>query len=418
MSAPKAYATALRNAKSSRRRRPVSTSRDLTVFEHRFFAVMPEAIARDLMNTMRSILTLGGRKQRLLDMRKQRIKDLLEELGSNEAIRVYNEFATAHGQVEERLTFKLPLVEELEVGKEEVTESEDPDDDSDYHSAQEDLNEEEIVAHDTTQKEAEVEVSVGPDIEMEDILPETAQVSAMHDASSETVPSPSAPTPKPPQQTPVGVACERHIDGRCTVVAIQNPEAFPLMSIQEVQAEYYPFTRIVDMQVHRDEIDHVTQVTATLVKGPVDHLIINDPRIITLLGLRQSPYATICLQLDSRIDSTYQIHIQSGQRPRSPNAWIVGELISAWHAYLYWLDSRRTANPKAPPTAAEARLLAPRIGRRAGDVWREIDTVWGFEQGSGGRGFRENRTTYLGEDPSYGGDHGDRERRSRRSMWV
>jgi hypothetical protein len=64
---------------------------------------------------------------------------------------------------------------------------------------------------------------------------------------------------------------------------------------------------------------------------------------------------------------------------------------------------------------AEARLLAPRIGRRAGDVWREIGKVWSLEQGSGGRRFRENRMEYLGEDPEYGGGE---ERRSQRGMWV
>ncbi|KAL1794456.1 hypothetical protein ACET3X_007877 [Alternaria dauci] len=412
MIASKTYAAARRKAKAPGRRRPLSTSHDLTIFEPRLLAVMPQAVAKELVNTMRSILKLGGRKQRLLEMRRQKIKELLQELGDNEAIRVYNEFATAHDQVEERLTSKLPLIEELEGGGDEVNQDED---DSDYYSAQEELEGEEAVADDATDEESGIELIKDTGVEMEDVPSATSQVSATPDVDTGISPCSSPHEAHAPFVMREGVACDKHIGDNCTVVPIQNAEAFPLTSIQEVQAEFYPSTRILDMQIHHDQDYHITQVTATLDKGPVDQLIINDPRIVTFLGLRQPPYATICLQPNPRINETYQIHIQPGQNPRNAKAWIVGELMSARHAYLYWLDIRQTADPRAPPTIAEVRLLAPKIGRRAGDIWREIEKVWDLEQGSGGRHFRENRMKYFGEDPVYGAGE---EKRSRRSMWV
>ena len=412
MTAPKIDAAPMHKSKTSSRRRVITTSHDLTIFEPRLLAIMPQTVARDLINTMRLILTLGGRIQRLLGIRKQKINVLLQNLGNNEAIRVYNEFATAHDQVEERPTFKLPLIEELEDGNDEVKESEDV---SDYHSAQEELGQEEHAADGATQEEVGLEVVQDPDVETEDMLLATPQTFAIPDVGNGVVPSTSPPEAHASPVMPVGVPCDKHVDGLCMVVSIQNPEAFPLTNIQEVRAEYYPSTSILDMQVHHDHNERIIQVTATLDKGPVDQLVIHDPRIITLLGLRQPPYAMICLQPNPRIDETYQIHIQPDQRLRNAKAWSFGELVSARHAYLYWLDSRRTSDPRAPPTVAEARLLAPRIGRRAGDVWREIEKVWDLEQGSGGRHFRENRIEYLGEDPEYGGSE---ERRSQKGMWV
>ncbi|RYN75027.1 hypothetical protein AA0120_g12182 [Alternaria tenuissima] len=412
MTAPKTCAAPMHKSKTSSRRRVITTSHDLTIFEPRLLAIMPQAVARDLINTMRLILTLGGRIQRLLGIRKQKINVLLQNLGNNEAIRVYNEFATAHDQVEERSTFKLPLIAELEDGNDEVKESED---ESDYHSAQEELGGEETAANSAMQEEVGLEVVQDLRLEMEDLLSATQQVFEIPDVDTRIAPRPSPPEAHASSVMPVGVPCDKHIDGLCMVVSIQNPEAFPLTNIQEVQAEYYPSTSILGMQIHYDRDERIIQVTATLDKGPVDQLIIHDPRIITLLGLRQPPYAMVCLQPNPRIDETYQIYIQLGQRRWNPKPWAFGELVSARHAYLYWLDSRRTSDPRAPPTVAEARLLAPRIARRAGDVWREIEKVWDLEQGSGGRHFRENRMEYLREDPEYGGGE---ERRSQKGMWV
>jgi hypothetical protein len=407
---------AMQNPRKSTRKskRPITTSYDLTVFEPRLYALMPTALAKELINTMRSIITLGGRRLHLLHMRKQKIEDLLQKLGDNEVIRVYNEFATAHDRVEARTTFKLPLIEELEGGEEEVKEKEDSGDDSEYHSAEETITEARIDVDVSAHEKAELRVAGDPDVDMEDIQPSaTVQVPVIHDIEPQIAPSPPASGSQSRLPMPVGVACEKH--SNCTVVPVQNPEAFPMDNIQEVQAQYYPYTRVIDMYIHHDGNDQVTQVTATLDKGPVDHLIISDPRIMTHLGLRQPPYHTICLQPNLRIDETFQIHVQSGQTPRSPKAWVIGELVSARHPYLYWLDSRQTADPKVPPTAAEARILAPKIGRRAGDVWREIERVWSLEQGSNGRHFRESRVECLGEDPTYG-ECG--EKRPRRSMWV
>ncbi|KAB2099678.1 hypothetical protein AG0111_0g12161 [Alternaria gaisen] len=412
MTAPKTYAAPMHKSKISSIRRLITTSRDLTIFEPRLLAIMPQAVARDLISTMRLILTLGGRKRRLLGMWKQNINDMLQNLGNNKAIRVYNEFATAHNQVEKRSTFKLPLIEEPEDGNDEVKES---GGESDYHSAQEELEGKETAADGVMQDEVGLEVVQDPHLEMEDLLSVTQQVFAVPDVDTEIAPSPSLPEAHASSVMPVGVPCDKHIDGLCMVVSIQNPEAFPLTNIQGVQAEYYPSTSILDMQVHHDHNERIIQVTATLDKGPVDQLVIHDPRIITLLGLRQPQYAMICLQPNPRIDETYQIGIQPGQRLWNAKAWSFGELVSARHAYLYWLDSKRTSDPRAPPTVAEARLLAPRLGRRAGDVWREIEKVWNLEQGSGGRHFRENRMEYLGEDPEYGGGE---ERRSQKGMWV
>ncbi|CAG5158531.1 uncharacterized protein ALTATR162_LOCUS5127 [Alternaria atra] len=412
VTAPETHIT--HTPKKATRKKPMTTSNNLTVFEPRLFALMPEAVAKELINTMRLILTVGGRKQRLLNVRRQKIKDLLQKLNNNEVIKVYSEFASAHEQAEERLTFKLPLIEELDGGDEEVKELEEAHDDIESHDAQEETIEDQAAFNSKMQEKSGLGVTQNPDVDMEGIPSPTLQGFATRYVNSETAPSPSVLTLQLPLIRPIGVACEKHTNGTCTVIPIQNPEAFPKMDIQEVQAKYYPAARFIDMCMHRDENNEVTQVTATLDKGPVDHLIINDTRIINLLGLHQSPYDTICLQHNPRFDETYQIHVQPGQAPHNPKAWIVGELASARHPYLYWLDSRQNIDPRAPPIAAEIKTLAPKIGRRAWDVWREIEKYWNLEQGSGGRHYRENRMVYLGKDPTYGKGE---ERRSRRSMW-
>jgi hypothetical protein len=132
------------------------------------------------------------------------------------------------------------------------------------------------------------------------------------------------------------------------------------------------------MWIHRDTDGSVTQVTADIDSGSVDHLIINDARIITTLGVRHSPYETILLnQYESRIDETYKIRILPNQNPRNKKAWIAGELVAAWHPYLHWLHKRQDADPKFPPTMAEARALAGQLGRRLPHVMRELEAYWG-----------------------------------------
>jgi len=410
---------AMQTPKTYRRKRPPTTSRSLTVFEPRLFDVMPEAAASELVNTMRLILTRGGQKKHLLALWTQRIKDILQRLENREVIRVYNEFATAHDHREERLTFKLPLVEELAEEKEEAEKVDEAHDNVGTHSAPEKMTGKNAAADDALQKKVRLEVAQDSDIPMEDLpLARNLPPVTLEHANLNTALSPPSSSPVPPPApfiSAAGVSCERHPPGTCTVVRIHDFEAFPMTKVQEIQADYYRSAIIIAMCVHRDSNNQVTQVAASMDNGPVNFLLINDPRIIAFLGFRQPPYDHICFQPNPRLDETYQICMHPSLATRDPKAWRVGELISARHAYLYWLDSRQTADPKAPPTIAEAKILAPKIGRRAKNVWDEIERCWNLEQGSSGKRYRENRMEYLGEDPKY--PEGE-ERRSSRSMWV
>lgn len=157
------------------------------------------------------------------------------------------------------------------------------------------------------------------------------------------------------------------------------------------------------MWVHYDANGTTTQVTADVDSGSVDHLVINNRRLMSTLGLRDGLQDTMSLEeTELHLDETFTIKIPAGQQPPTdPQAWIVGELISARHAYLYWLDYRRSANPRVPPYISEARTLAHQLGRRAPDVWKEIENAWNLEQGDDGHRFRNDREKYLGENPSY-----------------
>jgi hypothetical protein len=191
-------------------------------------------------------------------------------------------------------------------------------------------------------------------------------------------------------------------DKHLYITPVSNPEVFPVCRIQVVQAEYYPSAHFVNVWTYRDIKGEVVQVTADMQDGPINHVLIDDVRIITALGLRKDTNDTISL-LDEffRPNETFTIHILPGQRIKNLKFFVVGRLQSARHAYLHWLDSRGCADPKHPPYVHEARHLARQSGRRALDVWREINGAWQLEQGSGGRKYRENRFEYLGEDPMY-----------------
>ncbi|CAO2655491.1 Nn.00g042940.m01.CDS01 [Neocucurbitaria sp. VM-36] len=206
------------------------------------------------------------------------------------------------------------------------------------------------------------------------------------------------------------------ISRRSIIVPVQNPEEFPTQRIQEVQSQYYPYTKIVAMWVHCDAKGTATQVTADVDSGSIDHVLINDARLISALGLREGHQDTISLD-DSkfRADETFTINVLPDQQTKDPKAWIIGELVSARHAYLYWLDHRRSADPKVPPYTQEAKVLARQLGRRTPEVWREVRDMWALEQSGGGRRFREHRGKYLGENPSY--PLGE-ERSPSVSMWV
>jgi hypothetical protein len=179
------------------------------------------------------------------------------------------------------------------------------------------------------------------------------------------------------------------------VTPVENPKAFPIGRVQSVQAEYHPWATVVNMCTHRDADGVVVRVTADLQDGPVNHFVIDDARIITGLGLREGGCDTISLNNDCfRPDETFTFDIIHGQRVKNLDAFVVGRFRPARHAYLYWLDSHRSADPKHAPYFGEARILAPKLSRRAFDVWGEIDRYWTYLKGSG-RKARQNRLRYL-----------------------
>lgn len=199
-------------------------------------------------------------------------------------------------------------------------------------------------------------------------------------------------------------------------IPVTNPSAFPVERLREVQEGRQPSTHIVNMLVHKTPSGPITQVTADIQDGSINHLFIRDPRIIDALGFTAPDYDTIDLDTTKlRLDETFTIRVFSGQRPKKLENWIMGELVSARHAFLYWLDERQTADPRAPPFAAEARAIARKTGRRWPDVMNEIEHVRKLEQGSGGNEYRNDRIKYLGEDPTY--PDGAEGRRGVRSMF-
>jgi len=201
-----------------------------------------------------------------------------------------------------------------------------------------------------------------------------------------------------------------------SMVSVKNPEDFPLERIQIVQSRHYPSTRITDIWAHHETAsDNVIQVIADIDQGPIDHLIIRDPRLISALGLREGLHDTLTLRpSELYMDETFKIKIFPGQAFKDPTAWVAGELVSARNAYLHWLDNRNSVDPKVPPSAQEIRTLAVQLGRRAPHVWQEVKKMWDLEQGNGGRHYRENRIRYLGENPVY--PEGE-EKRSAQGMW-
>lgn len=200
------------------------------------------------------------------------------------------------------------------------------------------------------------------------------------------------------------------------LISITNPSAFPIQRLQEVQSQRQPSTHVTDMWCHKTPSGPITQVTADLQDGSINHLFIRDERWISALGLAAPDFDTI--QFDAtklRLDETFTIRVFPGQRTRKLEEWIMGELVGARHAYLYWLDERQCADPRCAPYAAEAKAIARKTGRRWPDVMREIEQVWTLEQGGDGREYKENRAKYLGEDPRY--PAGAEERSILRSMF-
>jgi hypothetical protein len=190
-------------------------------------------------------------------------------------------------------------------------------------------------------------------------------------------------------------------------IPITNPSDFPVERIQEVEAQYQPSTKITHMLCHKAPSGPITQVTADVEDGSVDHLIIRDPRIIEALGLTAPDFDTIFTDSADitaylRPRETFLLNVLPGHRPQDPTEYIVAELVSARHPYLYWLDERRSADPTVPPYAAEAKAIARKTRRRWPDVKFEIEEIWDFEHdGDEAKSYRANRLELLGEDPTY-----------------
>ncbi|KAJ4993614.1 hypothetical protein SVAN01_00668 [Stagonosporopsis vannaccii] len=200
------------------------------------------------------------------------------------------------------------------------------------------------------------------------------------------------------------------------LIPITNPSAFPIQRLQEVQSQRQPSTHIANMWCHKTPSGPVVQVSADVQDGSVNHVLIRDERWISALGLGAPDFDTIRFDATKlRLDETFTIRVFLGQRTKKLDAWVMGELVGARHAYLYWLDERRSADPKSAPYAAEAKAIATRTGRRWPHVMSEIERVWGLEQGGHATEYRENRVRYLGEDPTYAA--GAEERREVRSMF-
>ncbi|USP81653.1 uncharacterized protein yc1106_08927 [Curvularia clavata] len=332
-----------------------------------------------------------------VDKARTELPGLVQTLGNAEVSRLYEEFVNVWNGLETRLTHQLPLLD----AKGQSKGGEVPE------GAPKGLSGEQSRRSEDSEAERHQ-------------YPQEKQIN-MPVTSIKTVEAPTSPQSTTSIMASKGSSTppthdDQPLTGH-TLIPITNPEAFPVSIIQEAQAGYYPSLGILSMWLHLDTANQPILVTADIENGPIDHLLIRNPRTIAFLGLSSSPPSnTIVLQPTERIDETYTIRLVPGHEdPRDPDAWVVGELLSARHAYLYWLDERNSADPKGPPMAAEARAIARRTRRKALDVMREIERYWEMEYGSGGQRFRERRAVLLGEDPVF---EGSRDGRMKRCMWI
>jgi hypothetical protein len=451
---------------------------------------LDHATRKDFTNAVNGLMRIGGRKPKSVEPRRQKIRGIVRN--NKHVAAVYAEFATAQRAAEKRLTYRLPLVQELEEqdkgGKPSSTaEIEMADrttlkrfegmtkiasdgtqivkelrpiagsreDTMQFLSMTQSTNDHETNitrefgglvwdpkrlegpttfnkqqtgrATETTYLARSKDTNDGRDgsedkddnriksaqAEVEDI--ETEDATQLAAKTIQTQSQTHTPRKIPAMQrfrisgreiakrskpSPwSGPPTEHHI----YLIPVTNPSAFPTGRIQVVQSQHYPSARIVSMWTHRDSKGGIGQVTADMQDGPVNHLKITDARLVSALGLLHGTNDTIRICTNElRIDETFVIELLPQQRPQDPKAFVVGELTSARHAYLYWLDIRGTADPKCPPYAQEIRRIAVDLVRRAPDVWKEVDGYWQLEQGSGGSVYRKNRLKTLGESPVYG----------------
>ncbi|KAL5113673.1 hypothetical protein ACEQ8H_008460 [Pleosporales sp. CAS-2024a] len=288
-------------------------------------AQLDAATRKDWINSVNGLMWIGGRNIKLVEPRRQTIRDIVS---ANVHITAqYGELAKLQRAHEKRLTYQLPLVPR---------------------------NEGQL---DGKMRDCDPRVEEG----MVDEFEALEKVSIWS-----------------------GPKTEAHTQ----ILPVTNPEAFPTERLQVVQSQHYPSSKITAMWVHRDTDGGVGQVTMDMQDGPVSHILINDARIVASFGFLYQDCDTIWFPTEKlRRDETFTI-TRLGPKPKSMDSFVVGELESGRHAYLHWLDHRATADPRTPPFAQEARLIASKLGRRAPDVWKEIDSYWQLEQGSGGRAHR------------------------------
>jgi hypothetical protein len=200
----------------------------------------------------------------------------------------------------------------------------------------------------------------------------------------------STATPTPPSPD--------HID----MIPITNPENFPKLRIRPIQEQRFPSAKVLRMWSHRNVDGKVVKVTGDIQDGPVNHIVIDDARIIESLSLLEGDNDVI--EEDERVffmDETWNIEIAPTPGARNINTFLTGRLVLARHAYLCWLDRRGTASPKFPPFRTEWCQIAVQQGRRERDVRLEIKDYWRWEHGKKGNGFKINRLVFLGGNPTY-----------------
>lgn len=402
--------------------------RSLAELKAEIGALLDDESQREFTNAANILMQLGNRKPKLVEPRRQKLKNIAR--ANPQIIALYNQYATLQAAGERRMTYRLPVFLDLEAEEEQMpmqaAASETAASTKEWPYKH---DEAERKGAATSEPETLDEKSIGMS-QMDGAMDDggvTKQLQGESGTESATEPpqNNAATTKTPPGKQPANTATllaspatvPADTATHTTMIPIHNPSAFPVQRIQEVQAQRYPSTKVVAMWSHLDPKGAVTQVTADIQHGSVNHLVLTDARLITALGLRSGAHDTILIDASQlKIDETFRIIDGPGKRS-DLNVFIAGQLVSARHAYLYWLEHRGTADPKGPPYVQEARRIAIQVRRRAGDVWREIEKVWELEQGGGGLGYRTNRVKHLGEDPVAFAKGKNREGEVGRSMW-
>ncbi|KAH7396954.1 hypothetical protein DE146DRAFT_764282 [Phaeosphaeria sp. MPI-PUGE-AT-0046c] len=419
--------------------------------------LLDEPWRKEFTKTADNLVRLGNKKPKLVHPRRQKLQNIIAN--HPHVARLYNDYAAKHAESERRLTYRLPVFADLEQQGINKGDNDDKQDESlesrpaPGNSMQTSITKhasgpgkalqqtEEVIDKGTEVAQTNelrsdmqsngreagesraysstdmMNIPILPRAEARPVLqrrhvhfaPEvterqeqpstTVEPTKTPDAVVHTIPTKDAPrtvVPQGPAPQPV------HPMTHTQITPVTNPEAFPVGRIQSVQAQYYPSASIVNIFTHSDTNGEVIRVAADMQDGPVNHFTIHDRHIITALGLREGKVDRIAINEDAfRLHETFTITIPPHQHVKNVNNFVIGELQSARHAFLHWLDHRGCTDPGCPPFAQEVRIIAGQLGRRAHDVWKDIDSYWQLEQGSGGKLYKNNRLEYLGEDVRY-----------------